>query len=449
MPHYDAFPQEITPKAASHKFECGDNFSNLTVVNFTGPDGAKLSAFCCNMNIDADGEPQAYKPLARVDLQSRDNLGNAGWKSKDDNDILKGKWEDAVKLLEDLEKEEADLVAKKAAGSQPGPSTGAPTATPQKSAPSLDEVEKKIKEVEKKIRQVKADLKTHYYWSEKESDRPVNYGRLFWHWYGVKSLPKKDEKLTWWETVADKRILRNPVLDGADIYEDVYGTFPVVQSQFEPGQGFFVSQMPHVANRHYPAWDQRYFLPGSQLTQGPYAALASGFALVSGVDLGDTLFALRLDTAQTLAFPYRDSGLGWKVAECGYEALAALGGVLTQNINFSRNDFLLLYLAFPKRQTPETILTKFATATNAGDFPVMLAFLAQATTDAKSQSKKSVTSDPLHSYQLWKKNGTPPRPTIYDTIETALSNNGFTPAAQRYVRNHPDALVGGGPYLKL
>ncbi len=161
------------------------------------------------------------------------------------------------------------------------------------------------------------------------------------------------------------------------------------------------------------------------------------------------MFALRLDTAQTLAFPYRDSGNGWKVAECGYEAFAALGGVLQQNVNRSRNDFLLLYLAFPKRQTPEAALTKFAKATNAGDFPVMLAFLAQATTDAKSQSKKSVTGDPLHSYQLWKKNGTPPRPTICDTIETASRNNGFTPAAQRYVRNHPDAFVGRGPYLKL
>ena len=438
MPHYDAFPQEIKPKAASHKFQCGDGFSNLTVVNFTGPDGAKLSAFCCNMNIDADGEPQAYKPLARTDLQNRDGLEDAGWKSKAVNDILKDKWESAVKLLEDLEKQKADLVAKEASAAPPGPPTGTPAATPQKPAPSLHEVENRIK-------QAKAELKK-YYWAEKESDRPVNYGRIFWHWYGVKSLPKKDEALSWVDPKL--KIARHPVLDKADIYEDVHGEFPVVQSEFEPGPGFFVSAMPHVMNRYYPAWDQRYFLPDSQLTQGPYAALASGLKYVSGVGLGDTLFALRLDNAKTLAFPYRDSGYGWKVAECGYEAFAALGGVLAQNVNRSKNDFLLLYLAFPKRQTPEATLTKFATATNAEDFPVMLAFLAQATIDAKSHGRKIVTGDPLHSYQLWKKSGAPPRPTIYDTIEPVLRSNGFTPAAQRYVRNHPDAF-GKGPYLKL
>jgi hypothetical protein len=433
---HNNFPQAITARAAEQKFQCGDGYSNLTVINFKGPDGAKLSAFCCNMNVDADGEPQAYAPLGRADLKPRDGLGDAGWKSKEENEKLKTKWEAAVKTLEDLERQKAEIVAKQAAGPQSSPATARPPNTQQQPAPSL-------KEIDDKIKHVKADLTKNYYWREKESDRPANYGRIFWHWYGVVSLPKSKESLSWWESVADKKVLRRPVLDKDAIYEDVYGTFPVVQSQYEPGPGYFVSQLPGgVKNNRYPGWDQRYFLPDSQLTQGPFAALASGFQYVSGVQLGDTLFALRLDTAQTLAFPYRDSGYGWKVAECGYEAFAALGGQVPQLVNYSRNDFLLLYLAFPGRQTPETALTKFAKATNAEDFPVMLAFLAQATIDAKNHRTTNVSGDPLHSFQLWKKSGAPPRPQIYDTIETALRNNGFTPAAQRYLRRHPDPFLG-------
>jgi hypothetical protein len=219
-----------------------------------------------------------------------------------------------------------------------------------------------------------------------------------------------------------------------------------VQSKFEPGENYFVSQMPHMANRAYPEWDQRYFLPPGEILQGPYAALSSGFARLTGIDFGDTLFALRLDSGQTAAFPFRDSGYGWKVAECGYEAFAAVGGVVAQQVNNSVNDFLLLYLAFPGKLTPQAVLTQFGTATNAEDFPSILAFLAQATMDAKGHSKR-VGGDPLDSYEKWKKRGTPTRPAIYDTIVTALSNNGFNPAGQKYLQRHPDAVGGRGPYL--
>jgi hypothetical protein len=102
---------------------------------------------------------------------------------------------------------------------------------------------------------------------------------------------------------------------------------------------------------------------------------------------------------------------------------------------------LCLYLAFPKRQAPEAALAKFATATNADDFTAMLAFLAQATMDAPGGNKKKVTGNPLHSYELWKTNGTPKLPSIHGTIESALRDNGFTPATQRYARKQPDTLV--------
>jgi hypothetical protein len=352
------------------------------------------------MNIDADGEPQAYAPLARHDLKARDNLGNAGWKSETGNAKLKAEWEALIKELEDLDQQKAAAASK---------------------------------DIDAKIAHVKRKLK-NYFWAEKESDRPVNYGRIFWHWYGVTGL--KDEKASW--TDPKLKIVRHPELDKSSIYEDVHGKYPVVQSKYEPGPGYFVSPVP-MANKAYPEWDQRHFLPASQLTQGPYGALSTGLKGVSGVRLGDTLFALRLDNGKTLAFPYRDSGNGAKLAECGYEAFAALGGKLEQNVNKSRNDFLLLYLAFPKRQTPEAALAKFATATNADDFPAMLAFLAQATIKAPGGGKKKVAGDPLHAYQQWKANGTPALPSIHDTIESALSDNGFTPAAQRVVRNQPAA----------
>jgi hypothetical protein len=288
------------------------------------------------MNIDADGEPQAYAPLSRSDLRPRDVLGNACWKSKEQNEALKAKWAEAVKILADLEKQKADLTTVKPAdGGQP-----AKPATP----PAVQD----LKALDEKIKQAKDVLTKNYFWDEKHASRPTNYGRIFWRWCGVKSLPKSAERsMSWWETVGKQKIPRHPDLDKSDIYEDIDGTFPVKQSQYEPGEGYFVTQMPHAANKSYPEWDQRYFLPNNALLQGPYAALSTGLATVSGVALGDTWFAFRLDSGQAAAFPFSDSGYGLKVGECGYEAFDAVGGVLAQNINQSRNDFLLLYLAFP------------------------------------------------------------------------------------------------------
>jgi hypothetical protein len=424
MTYPHSLPQSINYKAAANKFQCGNNYHGLTVVNFAGPDSAKVSAFCCNMNLDADGEPQAYAPFSRTDLKNRDVLGNAGWKSKAQNDTIKTEWQKAIKSLEDLEKKKADLIA-----------------TTTMSSRELNQLDGEIKNA-------KAALKK-YYWDENPNNRPANYGSIFWHWYGVKSLSKEDEKeKTYQERVGKIHVPRHPVLDKTAIYEDVYGTFPVVQSQYEPGPGFFVSQMPHTANKDFPDWDQRYFLPKGALLQGPYGALSTGFQHNTGVKIGDTLFAFRLDTGQSLAFPYRDTAYGYKVGECSIDAFASIGGVLTQNVNHSRNDFLLVYLAFPGGQTPRSTLTKFGSTADADDFLMILSFLAQATLDAKGKTK-TVSNDPIHAFDRWKKSGSTARPAVYDVVETSLRAAGFTPLAQRYLKRHSDAVGGQGPYLKL
>jgi hypothetical protein len=455
MTHPNSLPQVINYQAAPKKFHCGKSYDGLTVVNFTGPDGSKASAFCCNMNLDADGEPQAYAPFSRPDLKNRDVLGNAGWKGKADNDAIKTKWEKKVKELEGLENKQADLIGKAKSGSGASGNVGGPAKVgggdpgnaPQPANPTTGS---ELKKLEADIKKVKDELKTNYYWHENPADRPANYGSIFWHWYGVRSLPKKDEiEKIYHERVGNKQILRHPVLDKAAIYEDVYGHFPVVQSQFEPGPGFFVSQMPHIKNTRYPDWDQRYFLPEGAILQGAYGALSSGFQQSTGVRLYDTLFALRLDTGHSLGFPYRDTAHGYKVGECSIDAFASIGGVLAQNINKSRNDFLLVYLAFPAGQTPQSALTKFGSAANADDLLMVLSFLAQATLDAKGKEPKAVSGDPIHAFDRWKKSGLTVRPAVYDVIETSLRTAGFTPLAQRYLKRHPDAMGGQGAYLKL
>ncbi len=394
---FGSFLPAVQQKAAAGKFYCGsikegnDGYKNLTVINFVGPSGGKISAYCCNMNIDADGEPQAYAPFSRSDLQPKDFLSDAGWKSKDDNDKLKPAWEKAVKDLDDLEKQKAALTAVKPAdGGQPGKPVTPPA------APDL-------KAIDDKIKQAKKVLKDNWYWEENPADRPLNYGRIFWHWYGVKSLPRSAEtNQSWFDPKL--KIRRRPVLDKSGFYEDVYGNFPVVQSEYEPGKGYFVSQMPHAANKYYPEWDQRYFLPNNAQLQGPFAALSSGLTNGAHVVLGDTLFALRLDSGRdSSAFPFRDSaGNNYKVGECGYEAFTGLGGVLAEKVNQSKNDFLLLYLAFPGGQTPQSVLTQFAHAPNADDFPMMLAFLAKATMDATGRPR-IVAGDPIAFFDHWKK----------------------------------------------
>jgi hypothetical protein len=78
-------------------------------------------------------------------------------------------------------------------------------------------------------------------------------------------------------------------------------------------------------------------------------------------------------------------------------------------------------------------LTQFAHAPNADDFPVMLAFLAKATMDARGQPK-TVSGDPIASFDRWKKQGAAAAPDVRAVIETALAKNGFTEAAKSFGR---------------
>src|SRR5580700_10592241 len=93
----------IKYKAAGDKFDCGHDFTNLTVVNFVGPGDSKICAYCCNMNLDLDGDPQAYAPLSKPKLRPLDNLGDAGWKTASQNAALQVDYEKGKKEIADLE----------------------------------------------------------------------------------------------------------------------------------------------------------------------------------------------------------------------------------------------------------------------------------------------------------------------------------------------------------
>jgi hypothetical protein len=243
--------------------------------------------------------------------------------------------------------------------------------------------------------------------------------------------------------------LRRPVLDQTSHYEDVFGRFPVVQSIFEPGPDYFVTPLPRATNTRFPSWDQRFFLPHDALAQGAFGALALPLSHATGLKLNDTVFAVRLDTNDTLAFPFRDTGFGYKVAECSLAAFTGLGGDYHPGRKGAAkfpNNFLLLYLAFPSRQTPAATLAKFATASNASDFPIMLSFIAQATADAKAKPSRVVGGDPLTAYETWKKSSSTTKPACYDVIVQGLSSAG-SDFVQRIMQTHV-SLLSKGPFLR-
>ena len=448
----DAF----TYKAAAHKFACGNDYTDLTVVNFEGPDGAKASAYSCNMNIDLDGEPQAYAPLGKPKLRPKDNLGNAGWKSEAQNNVLKGQYEAGKLALADLEKKREQLLAAKVAPAtaKPGP-VPAPAAAKSGLHPAAKPpVDPAVAALDKQI----AAKKKHLHATSFENidangnysaKNPKNFGRIFWKWYGVTALtPDQAKSLSYLELEAPTLTVRKPVLDTSAIYEDVFGRFPVVQSVFEPGTDYFVTPLPRAANTHYPYWDQRYFLPHDSDAQTAFGALAVPLGNQTGLRLNDTVFAVRLDTADTLSFPFRDTGFGYKVAECSFAAYGGLGGDYRPEKNGAAkfpNDFLLLYLAFPSKQTPRSVLAKFATASNASDFPVLLSFIAQATVDAKAKKSHKVTGDPIKAFEAWRKSPGAPKPQYFDVVADSLRTAG-SDFIERMMRAH--ATASPGPYLR-
>jgi hypothetical protein len=428
----------ITYKAASHKFACGSDLTNLTVINFVGPEGSKASAYSCNMNVDLDGEPQAYAPLSKPQLRPKDNLGNAGWKTAGGNDILRQQYESGKKVLADLEQKRGDAVTK---SGKPAPAPGKPASDPAVAA--LDVQIKHQKEVLRRISFENTDANGNY-----SKVNPKNFEKIFWKWYGVTALTPEQAQAAspYMEMPSMKLNMRRPVLDQSGIYEDVFGRFPVVQSVFEPGPGYFVTPLPRGANSKYPSWDQRYFLPHDTTNQTAFGALAVPLGSATGLHLNDKVFAIRLDTTDTLEFPFRDTGFGYKVAECSFAAFTGLGGVYHPEKNGAAkfpNDFLLLYLAFPGGQTPAAVLAKFAQASNADDFAVILSFLAQATVDAKAKHSKAVGGDPIKAFEAWKKSPAGAKPSTYDVITQGLGAASAAEFVERFLRKHPSVLSAG------
>jgi len=441
--------EAIVPRrAAKDGFGCGDAYANLTVVNFTGPGGVKASAYCCNMNIDIDGEPQAYGPSDDPKIHPREDLWNGGWRNEAQNQAKKDTYEAAKKAFEDLEKKKADLIAKEKPSNDP--------AKPAPAPPDPVAMKKLDKEIEKAN---DAMVKAAVYW---KAPRPKYFGEKFWHWYGPFSMTPEDaRKKTFKEPDSDTAPLRKPKLDVRPELEDVYGRYPVIQSDFEPGPSYYVGAFPLRVNTAFPDWDQRSYLPPDSTTQVPNAALSTILEPLTGLALFDQVIGMRLDSGAALTMTFLDHGLKPKVGECSIGAFEGLGGVVAANVNNSNNNFLVLYLAFAHsaKQSTDSMLMRFAAASNADDFPVMLAFIAQATLDAKHKvvngkvvdGPKEVNGDPVTNFQHWKASQGTRSPGVlpgaFAAVDRALSNVGFSPFAQRMLKSHP-SLRSGGPWLK-
>jgi hypothetical protein len=52
--------------------------SHVQLINLTGPNNAKATAYSCSMNVDVDGEPQAYGPADKRRFRAT-VLQDAGW----------------------------------------------------------------------------------------------------------------------------------------------------------------------------------------------------------------------------------------------------------------------------------------------------------------------------------------------------------------------------------
>ena len=317
-------------------------------------------------------------PSSHPDIRPTDTLGDAGWLSSDDNEQKKRKCDaecdQAKKDYEDLKRQKTSLDPK----------------TPKADRDTLD---KKIQAALDRV------LKLNPF--EFGNPKPKNYRKIFWMWYGLQSLtPAEARQATPFTDPVTKQPkkpkLYHPDADirGVDhliqyeMYEDVYGKFPVVQIAPEPGPGYFVSQLPPPrVNPQYPEWDQRCTLVPNATEVQAYASLSTPLAYEAKVNKRDMVLAIRLDSGKSLAFPFIDVGNKPAVAECSATAFVKLDGVVRPRPGKTplfENNFQLLYLAFPNSagQAPSATLSKFATASNAEEFSTVLAFIAKATADA-------------------------------------------------------------------
>jgi len=376
-------------------------------------------------------------------------LGNACWKSATDNTKIQVQYEAGKKALAELEQKKADLIAEAKLPPDPAkPASASAKAATDKAIKDLDDQIAKQKKHLRAISFEHTDANGNY--SDKN---PKNFEKIFWKWCGVVALTPAQAKNEpkYLEMMAPTVTLRKPELDTTSYYEDVFGRFPVVQSVFEPGTDYFVSPVSSAGNTRYRSWDQRYYLPNDAYDQRPFGALSGGLIAETGLKLNDTVFAIRFDTGDTLSFPFRDRGNGYKVAECSFAAFTGLGGVYhPENKGAAKfpNDFLLLYLAFPGGQSPASTLSKFSTASNAAEFPIMLSFIAQATVDAKAKGKTKSVGDPIALFEAWKKSKSTVKPAQFDVIVQGLSGAG-SDFVERMMRKHPNLLGGNKLELKI
>ncbi len=272
-------------------------------------------------------------------------------------------------------------------------------------------------------------------WQSGDTDKPANLGKIFWDWYGLQAMtPDKASKTPPHPHTKKTPIIYHPTFMKQpgpiqfEIYEDVYGRFPVVQqggAGGEPGPGYFVSQLAVPVNPYFPEWDQRYTLPLQATSVQPYGAVGGNLNSEGKVKKSDTILAISCDSGNSLAFPILDWGDDDAVAECSYTAFTALGGTLSRDAAgklHKTSEPVFLYLAFPNAQTPSTVLSQIGAFDNGDEFTTILACLVQATFDRSSRN-------PVQDYEQRKKhpelNQNPAITNLATAIDTNLRRNGF------------------------
>jgi hypothetical protein len=240
----------FTYRVAPSKYRCGDDYANLTVLLFFGPSSAAVPlayAYCCNMNVDSDGDPQSYGPLNTLGIQPLDYLENAGWVTPDkagadfkhrgnkqrkeaydagiasarteygdlqkqrlalDPKTVEQKRTDLDQKIGVADKALIDLKQQKAVAQKIADADKAlndlkqqqANLDPQKVAKERDDLEKEISAARQKI----VDLNPYEFkalskawqrepwrqelWQAADTDKSVNLGKIFWHWYGLQSM---------------------------------------------------------------------------------------------------------------------------------------------------------------------------------------------------------------------------------------------------------------------
>jgi hypothetical protein len=268
-------------------------------------------------------------------------------------------------------------------------------------------------------------------WQPADTGKPVNLGNIFWHWYGLQSMtpakasatpPHPNTKTT--PMLYHPTFMKEPGPIQYEMYEDIYGRFPVVQQGNEPGKGYFVSILAVTVNPRFPEWDQRSTVAPSAKDVQPYGAVATQLKSEAKVDKLDTVLAIGCDNGKTLAFPFLDTGYGDALAECSWTAFTALGGTFGRRGGaqlYKTSQPRFLYLAFPNKQTPSAVLSQIGAFDNGDEFAMILACLVQATLER--------SSDPLQAYEAQKKkpalNQNPTITNLATIIFTNLRANGF------------------------